>query len=134
MRWNHAPWPPTSTSSTSSNPSMTSACSNPSFLMRRSSSGSITLAPLREGSSTDLAYEDSMSQVEFKVMQSRSASQNGSSSSRCEIYLSLRIGGRPSQSRRFCHFRELSLKISTFRELKFPICGRSKPSSFFGDW
>jgi hypothetical protein len=43
---------------------VTSGCCNPTFLMRRSSSGSITLAPLREGSSSDLACEDSMSQVE----------------------------------------------------------------------
>jgi hypothetical protein len=55
---------PTSDYFSSSNPSVTSGCSNPSYLMRRSSSGSITLAPLREGSSTDITNEDSMSQVE----------------------------------------------------------------------
>ena len=67
----------------SSNHSVSSNCSNPSYLMRRSSSGSITLAPLREGS-TDFANEDSMSQVEqIEFNEKRDFS----------LYLSLRLGG-----------------------------------------
>jgi hypothetical protein len=68
-------------------------------LMRRSSSGSITLAPLREGSSSDLANEDTMSQVELSRFNQRSE-KSSSSTFRSTCLFGSVVGGKNLRHKR----------------------------------